>query len=208
MNSRLRLGSEPFTWSLARLYYNPVKRSYKVTELEIHSSFPGLQERVSRLATASLWAEVTQKSYGAGELGGGLFQLFLEALQALEAADEQREPYVGIQFLWRFLGMAGYQPDTGSCDRCGAPLSSARAAEYDPAGRGFLCAACASGQGTAVPAGCLRYLEATQALPLEQALGVTLEAGSRGVLAALLPQVVQDVIEGELASLRLAGYAR
>ncbi len=207
MNSRLRLGSEPFTWSLARLYLNPVRHAYKVTDLEIRSSFPGLQQRVSRLATASLWAEIAHRSYGAGEVTGGLFGLFLAALALLETSDERREPYVGIQFLWRFLEMAGYQPDPGSCDRCGASLAL-RAAEYSASDRAFVCAACGAGQGPSVPSGCLRYLEGTQALPLAQSVEVTLEAGSREALRTLLPRMIQDVLEGELASLRFAGSLR
>ena len=42
-HSRLRLGSEPFTWSAVHLYHNPVRKSYKVTDLEIRASFEGLQ---------------------------------------------------------------------------------------------------------------------------------------------------------------------
>ena len=208
MNSRLRMGSEPFTWSLARLYHNPVRRSYKVTELEISDSFSGLQQEVSRLAAASLWAEVVQKSYGAGEFSGGLFRLFVDSLRLLENADARREPYVTIQFLWRFLSMAGYQADTGTCDRCGASLAGARSVVCAAAGHSFLCAACGGGRGIEIPAGCLRYLESSQALPLGPAVDVSLETASLAALRRALPRMVQNVLEGELTSLRLAGSAR
>ena len=88
--SRLRLGSEPFTWSAVHLYHNPVRKSYKITDIEIHASFEGLQQDLSRLAAASLWAEVIQKSFGAGEMSGGLFGLFQESLGLLERADPRR----------------------------------------------------------------------------------------------------------------------
>ncbi len=208
MNSRLRMGSEPFTWSLARLYHNPVKHAYKVTELEIRDSFPGLQREVCRLAAASLWAEVVQKSYGAGELSGGLLRLFLDGLRLLERAEPRREPYVTIQVLWRFLAMAGYQPDTGSCDRCGASLAAARSVVLLPSGHSFLCTACGAGQGTAIPAGSLRYLDASQALPIASAAEIVLEEASLGALRSALPRIVQSVLEGELVSLRLAGSPR
>ena len=208
MNSRLRMGSEPFTWSLARLYHNPVKHAYKVTDLEIRDSFEGLQQEVSRLAAASLWAEVVQKSYGAGEFSGSLFRLFVEALRLLSKSGPRQEPYVTVQFLWRFLSMAGYQPDTGVCDRCGASLSAARAVVYVPSGHTFLCAACGAGQGTTIPAGCLRYLEASQALPISSAVDIALEDASLAALRSALPRIVQSVLEGELVSLRLAGSSR
>jgi len=208
MNSSLRMGSEPFTWSLARLYHNPVSRSYKVTDLEIRASFPGLQQEVSRLVAASLWAEVVQKSYGAGEFTGNLFQLFVDSLALLERSSARQEPYISIQFLWRFLSMAGYQPDTGACDRCGASLGDTRAAVYVPTGHSFLCLACGTGQGTAIPAGCLRYLEASQTLPLSAALNVGMEETSLLALRGALPRMVQSALEGELVSLRFAGSAR
>jgi DNA repair protein RecO (recombination protein O) len=199
--SRLRLGSEPFTWSAANLYHNPVRKSYKVMELEIHASFEGLQGDLSRLASASLWAEVVQKSFGAGELTGGLFGLFRDSLQLLENADAGRESYVTIQFLWRFLGLAGYQPDPTSCDSCGAPLGERGPAWYAPQSHALQCAACGAHTGLPLPQGALRYLAATQEMPLGKAADITMEEGSRSSLRDTLLGMVQSVLEGSLASL-------
>ncbi len=113
MHSSLRMGSEPFTVSVARLYNNPVKQSYKVTELEIRQTFDSLMKDLSRIAAASLWAEVALKSYAAGETTDMLFRLFLGSLQLLERAETRAEPYVTIQFLWRFLSLAGYRAGHG-----------------------------------------------------------------------------------------------
>jgi DNA repair protein RecO (recombination protein O) len=207
MNSSLRMGSEPFTWCLARLYHNPVKRTYKVTDLEISDSFPGLQQEVSTLAAASLWAEVVQKSYGAGETSSVLFHLFLDSLRLLSSAG-RREPYVSIQFLWRFLSLAGYQPDTGVCDHCGAPFGESKSVRWSAQGNSFLCQACGADQAFVIPAGCLRYLDATQSMSMDAALAVSMDAASLDSLRALLPRMVQGILEGELASLRWAGAAR
>jgi DNA repair protein RecO (recombination protein O) len=218
MHSSLRLGSEPFTWSRVQLYHDPVRKSYKVTDLDIHASFEGLQRDFSKIAAASLWAEVARKSYGAGEVSGRLFRLFLESLQALDAAEARQEPYVTAQFLWRFLDLAGYQPATDHCDRCGAPLRGATpggamaggmhpAAHHAPS-NALLCTACGTSSDLAVPPGVLRYLDATAALPLAQALDVSLEAESLRVMRDLLPRMVQSVMEGELASLRWVGAGR
>jgi DNA repair protein RecO (recombination protein O) len=212
MNSHLRLGSEPFTWSRAQLYCNPVKRSYKVVDLEILASFEGLQADLAKMAAASLWAEVAARSYGAGELSDGLFRLFLDSLQALDAVEPRREPYVTAQFLWRFLGLAGWQPDTARCDRCGAPLGAAargaaapRPALYSASANALLCPACGLPSDTPVPPGLLRYLEGTAAHAVAQASAVTLEPAALAAARDLLPRMVQSVLEGELASLRLMG---
>jgi len=201
MNSRLRLGSEPFTWSRVLLYHNPVRRSYKVTEMEILASFEGLQRDLSRLAAASLWAEVVQKSYGAGELSGGLFRLFLESLQLLDAAESPRESYVTLQFLWRFLALAGYQPDTRQCDGCGREFAESETAFYAARSHALLCAACASGTGQPLPAGALRFLDATSTLPIDKAVEVSLGERSLHALCDSLPRMLQAVLEGQFSSL-------
>ncbi|MGA2378397.1 MAG: DNA repair protein RecO [Spirochaetia bacterium] len=199
--SRLRLGSEPFTWSSVHLYHNPVKKSYKVTDLEIHASFEGLQGDLSRLAAASLWAEVIQKSFGAGEMTGGLFGLFRESLEILENAEPALESYVTMQFLWRFLALAGYRPGIGSCDSCGASLGERGPAWYAPRSHALLCAACGSHTGLPLPRGALRYLGATQEMPLARAVAVSMDESSRAALRDTLLGMVQSVLEGSLASI-------
>jgi DNA repair protein RecO (recombination protein O) len=199
--SRLRLGSEPFTWSTTHLYHNPVKRSYKVMELDIRASFEGLQADLARLAAASLWAEVVQKSFGAGELTGGLFCLFRDSLLLLENADPGLESCVTIQFLWRFLSLAGYQPEIRACDSCGAALGERGPAWYAPRSHALLCAACSSHQGMPLPQGALRYLGVTQEMPLGTAVAVSIDGSFRAALRNTLLGMVQSVLEGSLASI-------
>ena len=109
---RLRLGSEPFTWSRVQLYHNPVKKSYKLTEADIQSSFDGLQHDLGRLSAACLWVEMIQKSYGAGVFPEACIDSFLESLQLLENADQTRTLYMKILF-------------------CGGSLSGRRSARHD-----------------------------------------------------------------------------
>ncbi len=202
MQSRLRLGSEPFTWSLAHLYHNPVKRSYKVTEMDIRASFEGLPRDLSRLAAASLWAEVVQKSLGAGDVSGRLFRLLRDSLLMLEAAEARREPYVTLQFLWRFLALAGYEPRIDACDSCGAGFGEQKPAFYAARFNAFLCPSCRLPSDPRLPPGSLRYLEATREQPVARAVEVVLEEESLRALRDTLPLIVQSVLEGTLASLR------
>jgi DNA repair protein RecO len=208
MHSHLRVGSEPFTWSTTVLYHNPVKKSYKVTDLDIRESFPGLQRDLSRMAAASLWAEVVQKSFGAGETSSMLFRLFLDCLRLLNAPDLVREPYVTIQFLWRFLSLAGYQPETKTCERCGAAHGDAQSAYYSSLSNAILCPSCRGPLDDMLPAGSLRYLDASSVLSLDRSVEVRLEPAGLGALRETLPRMVQSVLEGELASLRWVGAPR
>jgi DNA repair protein RecO (recombination protein O) len=202
------MGSEPFTWSRIQLYHNPVKKSYKVMDMEVHKDYRGLQSDLSRLAAASLWAEIVQRSFGAGETSGLLFGLFRDCLTLLERGDENDASYVTIQFLWRFLSLAGYQPDIDGCERCGASLSDGRAAYYSPQSNALFCPACGSQIGHCIPAGALRYLEACQALPLERASEIRMETEGLRALRDTLPRMVQSILESELTSLRWVGAGR
>ncbi len=204
MHSPLRMGSEPFTVSQARLYNNPVKQSYKVTELEIRQTFETLLQHLSRLAAASLWAEVALKSYAAGETSDKLFRLFLDSLQLLDRSESPGEPYVTIQFLWRFLSLAGYLPVTDTCSQCGSPLHDGPAS-FSPSVHGFLCPSCAPPSAVTVPPGARRYLETSGQLPLPRAAEVTMDFPCLRVLRRVLPLMVQSVLEGELVTLRGAG---
>ncbi len=206
MHSSLRMGSEPFTVCTARLYHNPVKQSYKITEIEIRETFGSLIRDLSRLVAASLWAEVALKSYAAGETSDMLFRLFLGSLELLDQADTRGEPYVTIQFLWRFLSLAGYQPMLDVCCQCGIPFRDGPAF-FSPAIHGFLCSSCVPQNARSVPTGALRYLAATGAQPLPRASQVTLEPAGLRSLRETLPLMVQSVLEGELVTLRNVGAA-
>jgi DNA repair protein RecO (recombination protein O) len=204
MHSTLRTGSEPFAHSLARLYHDPVKNTWKVTDLEMRESFDGLRADLARIEAASLWAEVVLKSIAAGETSSGVFRLMLTCLRALEASGSERVPYVTVQFLWRFLDLAGYRPDASACERCGRAFGAAEGAIWLAAPGGIACSACTGGKGMALSAGARRYLEASRSLDLEQALAVRLDPASLAGLGRAVRHAIRDVLETDLASLRVS----
>jgi DNA repair protein RecO (recombination protein O) len=206
MQSRLRMGSEPFACSRMLLYRNPVKDSYKVTELEMLESFANLQADLSRLVNASLWSEVVMRTCGGGDESRAPFQLMRDTLRILDASDARQQPYLTIQFLWRFLSLAGYRPDTGTCDLCSALIDEAAAAFYVPERNAFLCGSCGVA-GISFPVGARRYLAASLPLPIEKAAALRLDSAGLRVLHEVLPRMAQSVVEKELVCLRYMGTA-
>ncbi len=206
--STLRMGSEPLTHSHVLLYHDPVRRSYKVTELEVKESFEGVRRDIEKVCAAFLWAEVAQRSFGAGETSPALYELFTDCLRALDPASAPQARSVTIQFLWRFLALSGYAPDTSSCDRCGKRLGPEQAAFFEASGSAFLCGGCARPSSIALPAGARRFLAASERLPVAEAVEVRLEGRSFGALEKCLLAAVQSVLEGELKSLRVLGASR
>jgi DNA repair protein RecO (recombination protein O) len=202
MQSRLRMASEPFAYSRISLYTNPVKKTYTVTEMEIRDYFDGVRGELSRLAAASLWAEVVVKSYGAGETSGSLFVLFIGSMRLLDSCAPRREPYITVQFLQRFLVISGFAPDTTACDRCGARFNDGSSASYEPCSNAFLCRLCATTASLPLSAGALRYLHATESLPLDRAVEIGLDDGSLEALREYLLQAIQGILQDTLKSIR------
>jgi DNA repair protein RecO (recombination protein O) len=205
MHSSLRTGSEPFAHSLVRMYHDPVKNTYKVTDLEVHETFEGLRTDLARIEAASLWAEVVLKSIAAGETAGGVYRLLLASLRAMESSAAERAAYGTAQFLWRFLDLAGYRPDPSACERCGRAFGEEEGAAWLPAPGGIACGACAGPAGSPLSAGARRYLEATRDLGLGAALAVSLDPASLAGLAKALQHAIRGVLETDLTSLRVAG---
>lgn len=205
MHSALRTGSEPFVHSLVRLYHDPVKNTYKVTDLEVRETFDGLQHDLARIEAASLWAEVVLRSIAAGETAGGLYRLLLASLRALESGGAARAPYVSAQFLWRFLDLAGYRPDPSACERCGRAFGESEGAVWLAVSGGIACGACAGTAGFPFSAGARRYLEATRDLDFDAALAIGLDAASLAGLAVAMQHAIRGVLETDLVSLRAAG---
>jgi DNA repair protein RecO (recombination protein O) len=201
--SRLGMASEPFVHSTVHLYHNPVRDTFKVVEMEVRDGFDGLRGDLGKFYAASLWAEICLKSLAVGETTPDLFQLLLECLRTLEKNSD--EGYLSLQFLWRFLGLAGYQPGLSHCERCGRPLEEGAVETWSPNGMGLVCGRCRDAGSLAAPAGCRRYLAASQGLPLAAAAAIRMEKESFAALRRLLLSAVEGVLESGLKSLETAG---
>lgn len=201
--SRLGLASEPFVHSSVCLYHNPVRDTCKVVEMEMRDSFGGIHADLGKFYAASLWVEICLKSLAAGQNTPELFGLLLASLHELEAAAESG--YLSLQFLWRFLGLAGFQPDLARCERCGRVLEASAVEFWSADARGLACDRCRTPGSIEAPAGCSRYLAATQALPLAQASVIRLEKRAFCALQELLHFSVQGALESRLRTLETAG---
>ena len=120
--------TDPFSWSLAYLYFEPVKKTYKITDMECRDLFESVRSDLRRFYAASLWAEVVIRTYAGGEGADRVFDLLNSALHALDGPGDERR--TEIQFLWRFVALAGFQPDLESCAICGRELAEGETVCY------------------------------------------------------------------------------
>lgn len=199
--------TDPFALSTAYLYYEPVKKNYKITDMECLDLFESVRGDLDRYYAASLWAEVIIRSYAGGEGAHRLFSLLEESLRALDG--EADPSCVQIQFLWRFVVLSGFMPDIASCAICGRELGEREVALYRRSDGDFACSEClrtAPEEGVPdnppLSAGARRYLVHTESLAFVEALKTNLEGTAKAGLLALMYAFVQDIVEVPLKTLQ------
>ena len=197
--SRLRLATLLFINADLRLYRDPVKDHYKITEITCLDDFGGIRASVPRYFAASLWAEVVLRSPGAAE-PADLYALLLDCLLALHSSDLAVQRGLSAQFIWRYLYLAGLQPDLHGCAACDRPLAPSVAGYLSERYGDIRCADCSALSDAAFSAGARAYLSHTQKLPPARAAAVRLQ-DDRG-LSNVLYRMVQRAVDAPLAALQ------
>ncbi len=205
IRSRFRSASEPYSHLKVYLYHDPVKDQFKITDLEALNLFDGIRGDLQKFYAASLWAEVSLKSYGAGEDFPLLFQLLLDALVQLNQGGGAEPGVISIQFLWRFMQLLGLLPDFGACGRCGRSIGEGEPVFFPPGEPTAICGFCDPGGSPALSGRACRYLEKTLELPFRQAVRVRLTPESLAALKRLSYRLVQDLLETSLNTIRSGG---
>ena len=197
--SRLRLTTLLFIHADLRIYRDPVKDHYKITEIACRDDFAGIRASVPRYFAASLWAEVVLRSPGAAE-PADLYALLLGCLQALHASDQAVQRGLSVQFIWRYLKFSGLQPDLHACAACDRPLAPSVAGYLSERYGDIRCADCSAPADGAFSPGARAYLSHTEQLTPARAAAVRLQ-DDRG-LTTVLYRMVQRALDTPLAALQ------
>jgi DNA repair protein RecO len=164
----------------------------------------GIRESVRRFYTASLWGEIVLKSYGGGEGSSALFDLFLSSLRKLDTTPDPMVPLVSVQFLARFLLIAGTFPDTEECGSCGRAFGrKGLDTFYSSTGETLLCAECAGPDMLRLPPGVLSYLNHTLKLPVEESYRIQADSKTLSSLQTLMYSLVGSLVEVPLRTLEI-----
>ena len=201
---RLSSGSEPLTLARVCFYHEPVKDSYKVTELTVLAAFERVKREIARFFTASLWVEVVLRSLGGGVTDASVFDLLRESLATLDRVPDAGVDQADLQFLWRFLGLAGFRPDLDVCASCGTRVAEEEPVFHAPGGRALVCDACAARAGgpcQEMSPGSRRYLLHSLRLSPARAGLVTLARPAARSLRRLSGELLQNVLETRLRTL-------
>jgi DNA repair protein RecO (recombination protein O) len=203
IKSRFRSMTETFTLVKVYLYYDPVRQSYKVTDMEALETFPNIRKSLVRFYTASLWTEIVLKSFGGGENGAQLFDLLALCLRKINTIEEHKIIYLSIQFIWRFIRQSGNSPLLDECEKCGRTVIDNETLYL---GANHLrCADCAQQRELMLLPGARQYILRSTGLPLEDALRIKLENKSLIALKNILYILIQRMLETRLKSIECTG---
>ncbi|MBN1409575.1 MAG: DNA repair protein RecO [Spirochaetales bacterium] len=201
--SRLRATTQLFGYSEIFLYHDPVRKNNKITDMRPIALFPGLSRDMEKYYTACTCVEVILKSHGGGESVRDIFSLLLSTLTWLDKEGAEGIGYIFIQFLFRFLSLAGYTPDLSSCSSCGKGIPEETAVFYHPGHPVFFCGECRGQNARVLNPGMKKYLLRTKKLVWPRAIGIKMEKESVKVLKEILINMTESLIERPLKSINL-----
>ena len=200
---KLRGSTVPFTLGECFLYTDPARQSSKITDMRPTAYFVGLREDIKRFYTASLWSEIILATFASGGSPASLFALFTDALHYLDRSGSEEADCISIQFIWRFLELAGSRPELGVCACSGEQIPPAASIYYAPGERGFCLRAFADDSMIRWSAGAAAYVRHTEALELSDALRVAPPPGAIMRIKRVLYHMVQDLVETPLHTIRI-----
>jgi DNA repair protein RecO (recombination protein O) len=200
--SKLRSLVSPYQTGTVWIYADPVKKSAKITDFDVHSYRPGIRESLVRTWCAALCAELVTRSHGIADWR--LVNGFLDGI-AVAGDDECRRGL--LRFIWRILGSAGISPDIGSCVRCGAPLGGEKDENavlyYSPYEEACVCEACVRNEERRFPLStpARAYLAAVDTASPALVRTISLTAGDYADLRQFLFFLASRMIDGPLKTL-------
>lgn len=203
--SKLTGWVEPYASGLFHIYHNPVRQQYKITDVQQPVFREHIREEMYATYLAAFLSEIIIRTYGGGGEYEPLSRFAVETLDVLDgqaAAGRVREPDLLVQTIWRFLKIIGYVPDLLHCGECGRDLDTTEELYMDRTNGYIRCGYCRNSDEGRLPQGIRRYLLHTLSLPVSTALAVTLEAETMGLLRRLSLDVISDVVNVPLKTLR------
>ncbi len=195
---------EQFLCGTFHLYHNPVKGEYSVVDVEPHMGSERLRSDLGRTFAASFIAEMVLRMEGGDSRQ--VHGLVEAAVTALDGSEEVERTL--IQFIWRFMAVAGLQPDLTCCPCCDRPYRNDEILSFNTTLHSPCCRDCSDVDHADFPMalgpGARRYLEATTPLPFEDALHVGLSATAALRLKRYMLRYASIVSGGMLKTLGFA----
>ncbi len=173
-------------------------------EAELTKAFLCLRSDHRLFVTAGYITELLLRFSREQERDSALFPLLHWSLSELERG---RAPLrVAAVFHLRLLGLAGYQPELHTCNRCGQPVENLQVFFLDPGNGGLICGRCRKGTGK-TPSGlslqAVRFMQVVQQASLEKTSRFHLPGPPVREILRMLHRYSVHILQRDINSFRL-----
>jgi DNA repair protein RecO (recombination protein O) len=127
----------------AQLLTKEHRELHILTAFDLQQLHIGLAADLARYATASALAEVMLR-FAPSDPHPESYDIFRDALGALEAAPAPEVEALGFRVLWQLVSVLGFAPSLDACVRDGTLLPAEGALPFSTREGGALCPACAA----------------------------------------------------------------
>jgi len=175
--SRFGAALEPFTVCRLDLFEKTGDTLFRISHVDVISSFHSLREDLDLMAAAARMVNVVSAVTPDGDPDPVLFETLQQGLASLCQSEDPACTALLVQI--RLLGLTGFRPQTDHCAACGK-TRMAGAPQFSPLAGGLVCMPCASRQRTccvSLSQGSLAFLQ--QAARLAPQLLMRLRAVGR-----------------------------
>lgn len=199
-----RLGSllQTVTYGEFNIYYDPVKKIYRITDYEPYIDFQGIKGNLVKYYSALLWFEIILKSHGGGEAGENMFTLLLDAMNILENCSNEITDRLMIQYILRTVTFFAGPFQLNECSNCGTIYQAGDYVYYSLRDLTFICTDCAGPENTALNPGIKKYIDYSVRQNLVTSLKSGIDRSAQKELKNILYMIIQEYIEDSLVTLK------
>lgn len=197
---KLAGGIEQFSTGLFYLYHNPARGTYTVVDVQPASTQEVVRGDLKRIGCASVMAELAIRMHG------GEYQELYALMRACLSLLDQEEfvaDVVLIQFIWRFIGIMGLEPDLTRCPICGTGYGEQDTLFFNVSLLSPCCSNCSdrADQTLLLGPGSRRYLSFTRRLGTREAVGIPVHEEAICRLERYITRYAETILGGPLRSL-------
>ena len=199
--SKLGGVTEVFSRVSFHLYHDPVKNSYKITDIELRETYEFLRGNLRKFYIGSLWSEVILRTFAGGGEYRKIYELLSQGLSVLNVCKEPEIDSILSLFLYHYIENLGYLPNFGECGNCGSRLDRDKWWYLGKDGE-IRCSQCGNDQMPSLTPGARGYLSYASSRSFKELQKVNLDSRSSVELKRFMLFLVQHVIGAPLKSLK------
>lgn len=188
LKSRFGAALEPFTLCHLNLFEKPGDSLFRISHVDLTTSFQSLREDLDLMASAARMVNVVAAVTPDGDPDPQLFDTLEQGLVSLPGSGDPA--FTALLFQIRLLGLTGFRPQTDHCAACGKTRLIGEP-QFSPLAGGLVCPTCAARQR----ARCIS-LSRGSVLFLQQAIQLTPVLVTRLRATGQVRSEIEEAIEG------------